>query len=116
MNFDKNFMELIKNKGIKKFRVMNRSIPYGYHSDGETLKTKKREVLQLELDTENMSWLEDLNDKYVIQIGDTFYRKGGNCFLYDYYNPSNDYLTNLAELAEYRIYIFIDGDLPDQSC
>lgn len=108
---------LNKQNAIKKISVVDKRIPTG--KEKGVTKYIKRKTIKIEIDfSKDLGFLDDLPDDMLVQIGDTYYQKGGSCFKYEYNNQSSDYQDSLTDMANNGdIYIFLKGGYEnDQNC
>lgn len=114
----KTLIEYVKNVVVgKDLDVRYKQVSYGYDKDKPLpngrydVKTVRKKVVTLHvLKGENIDFLNYLPDNLTIQIGDTFYRKGGASYVYEYFNQSFDYRHSL-DTSDMEINIMFDGGL-----
>ncbi len=101
MNFDELYIHLKQNKSVLGLEIIQKNVPIG-KKDGAVCYVPK-EVIKINLNIVNdnsLDFMDDLGRNFVFEIGDTFYRKSGSSFKYDYYRSSNDYHNNLSEMVD----------------
>ena len=112
-------VEYVERAGISKMEVVYKQVAYGYDkmkplaNGSYGLKTVRKKVVNVNVSSgESIDFLNYLPETLVIQIGDTFYRKGGASFVYEYLNQSNDYRDSLSS-DDMVISIMFNGGLLD---
>ena len=110
-------IEYVKRVFLGDLDVSYKMVAYGYDKDKPLgngrygVKEVRKKVVTLHVERgENIDFLNYLPDNLTIQIGNTFYRKGGASFVYEYLNQSFDYNHSL-DTEDMEIHIMFDGGL-----
>lgn len=101
--------KLEKQDAINDIKIVDKRIPIGKVNGVTDYMTRKSIKIDIDFG-KNLDFLDDLPDDMLVQIGDTYYQKGGACFKYEYLNQSSDYREYLDnEVDKGEIYIFLKG-------
>lgn len=117
MTFFKYTKDFLSNPYIKDISYGYKMVAYGYDGAWDFGMTKvpvkkvRKKVVKFKVTGDNLDFLNYLDDKYVVQIENTFYRKSGASFVYEYLNQSGDYQDNLVKPRDMEISIMLGGGL-----
>ena len=119
MTFQDYTKDFLLDNGVTDLWYGYKQVAYGYDgewswNDGEIpIKYVRKKVVTFSIDGHkgSLDFLNYLPSKFVVQIGNTFYRKSGANFVYEYLNQSNDYSHNLDIEKQIEISIMYGGGL-----
>jgi len=116
-SFNDVYNKLKKIDSVCGVKTVQKKIPIG-KKDG-VVCYRNRQTVKLCIDfSKDVSWLDELDSNLLVQIGDTFYKKSGTAFKYDYLNSSSDYDGHGMDdkVDEGDVYIMINNGLDDETC